>query len=156
MQTRIKSYTFAISEPYQAGTIITKGEAQALNTLRLENIANNMRELVNREITLAGAELLSKETLAALQAKFTEYDHGYQFLEKSSPRFKPGDIDQEARVIARERVEAQLRQIGSTLDEERMEAAIAENEKLPGVQEEARLRVSARRRVISDGLESLV
>lgn len=156
MQTLIKGYTFSLTEPFHPGTVITKGEAQALNKLRVENIANNLRELVNKAVaTLEPGEMLSQEKLAEIQAEITRYDLGYQFLERHSPRTRLGAIEQEARAVARERIEAQARRDGAELTEEQIEQLVGETEGLPAVQEEARLRVSARRRVTSEGLDSL-
>lgn len=156
MQTRIKGYTFTISEPFQSGTIITKGEAQALNDLRVENIANNLRKLVNDQVALlAPGAQLSETVLAELQAKFTEYDQNYRFLEKHVPRPRLGDIEEEARALARERAEEQARQAGQVLTEEELEALGAEMEKLPAIREEARERVAAKRRVLAEAIEDL-
>lgn len=156
MQTIIKGYTFNISEPFQAGTIITKGEAQALNNLRTENIANNLRKLVNDQLALLQpGEMIPSPVLEEIQSQITRYDHGYTFVEKHTPKLRLGDIEAEAREIARERVEAQLRRIGSTLEPEKMEEAISANALFPTVLEEARERVAVKRRVASEGLDTL-
>lgn len=157
MQIRIKSYTFHLSTPYQAGTVITKGEAQALNNLRVENIQNNLRKLVTDACAgLAQDELLSPQTLAEIQAKFTEYDSKYQFAEKIGLKARLGEIEEEAREVARERVEASFRHDGSALPaEDIVELMVIDQAELPNIKEEARMRVSARRRVFSEGLDSL-
>lgn len=156
MQTRIKGYTFTLSEPFQAGTVITKGEAQALNDLRVENIANNLRKLVNDELALLPeGTMIAQHRLDEIQARIGEYDRGYQFLEKHTPRDRPGDIEREARAIAQDRVEQQVRAAEASLSEEQLEAAVAEMEKLPSVREEARERVAARRRGLAESLADL-
>lgn len=157
MQIRIKGYTFTLSEPFSAGVVITKGEAQALNALRAENIQNNLRELVNAELAVLGhGELIPAGKLVEIQSKLTSYDQGYQFVEKHSSKLRIGDIEVEARAIALERVEEQLRVaehdplVGEELD--RQVAAMAG---LPSVIEEARVRVAAKRRALNDGLADL-
>lgn len=157
MQIRIKSYTFTLSEPFQQGTIITKGEAQAMNNLRAENIQNNLRKHVNDAVAALGKDdLLAPEVLADLRAKFAEADRTYKFLEKHSPKERLGDIEEEARTVARERVEAAFRQSGEELPStDLLELMIKDQAKLPSIEEEARLRVSARRRAVGAGLDSL-
>lgn len=161
MHTRIAGYTFTISEPFQAGTVITKGEAQALNTLRLENIANNLRKLIAKAqagLSPADDGIIPAQVLEAIQAEITQYDLAYQFLEKNNSRSKLGDIEEEARVIARERIEAMARQEGLSeppYSVEQLDQLVLEQAELPAIKEEARMRVSARRRVLGEGLESL-
>lgn len=157
MHIRIKGYTFQITEPFQAGTVLTKGEAQALNGLRAENIQNNLREIVGEETAKLGqGELLPQGTLDSLQLRLTSYDLGYQFVEKHTPRPRKGDIEAEARSIAEEQVASQYRQAGViawTL--EALEADISTMEKLPAVLEEARARVTAKRAAMQGNIEDL-
>lgn len=155
MQTRLKGYTFTLSEPFREGTVITKGEAQALNGLRTENLANNLRKLVNEAIAeLAEGEQISEARLGEIQAKISLADQNYQFLERSSLRLKVGDIEQEARAIAQERVEAAYRAREEELDDE-FERLVALQEQLPAVREEARERVAARRSALAESLSDL-
>ncbi len=158
MQITIKSYTFHLSAPYSAGTVITAGEAQALNNLRAENIQNNLRRFVNEAVDrLQERELLAPEVLAELQARFDKYDREYQFLERGTSRPRLGDLESEALLVARERIEAAFRRDGDPLPaDDLLEAMVAKQAGLPAVKEEARLRVIARRQVTAGGLESLV
>ncbi len=157
MQIRIKGYTFNLSEPFQPGTVITKGEAQALNDLRSENIQNNTRKLVaEATATLAEGELLSQDTLAQIQSKITQYDQGYSFLEKHQPRPRVGDIEAEARQVALEIVEAAARREGITLSESELEQHVAQRATLPLVIEAARDRVAVKRRAMAGGLDALI
>ncbi len=151
MQIRIRSYSFNITEPFQAGTVISKAEAQALCDLRAENIQNNTRRWV-AELTdsLAPGQLLPQATLDALQARITEYDLQYQFGEKNG-RPRIGELEKVARQVARERLEA----AGHPSDLEGYEDLVDEQSKLPAVMEEARERVAATRKVLSEGLEGL-
>lgn len=144
MQIRIKGYTFRLSEPFQPGTVITKAEAQALNDLRAENIQNNFRKLVNAATAgLPPEHLLEQDAIRQLQEKLTEYDVGYQFLEKPGTRARLGDIEAEARVIAKGR------------EESATETRLSELAETEEVLEEARKRVMARRRALSGGLADL-
>jgi len=153
MKIRIKGYTFTLSEPFQAGTVINKAEAQALNSLRSENIQNNLRSMVEKAgAGLGPNELIPTETLVEIQAKLTEYDLAYQFAEKKQPRSRLGDIEEEARVIARERVQIELNRDelgGASWTEEQIEFQVNQYAELPAVIEEARQRVQARRSALS-------
>lgn len=156
MQVRIKGYTFQLSEPFEAGGVLTKGEAQALNSLKAENVSNNLRKLVSDAVAgLPEGELLAEDTIAGIQATITNYDLAYQFPEKHQPRLRVGDIEAEARAIAEARVDSKVRNTGAELSPETRELLVAEMSELPAVVEEARLVVTARRRAISGGLDSL-
>lgn len=154
--TRIKGYTFHISDPFHPGTVITKGEAQALNELRVENIANNLRGMVARALEgLAPGELLSQEKLAELQTAITRYDHGYVFVEKQQLRPRLGDLETEALAVGREVVLAALRREGVEVDEEEIDRLTEQKASDPQVQATARERVAAKRRALSGGLDTL-
>lgn len=156
MQIRIKGYTFQLSAPFVEGTVLTKAEAQALNDLRAENIQNNIRRMISDATArLPEGELLPQAELDELQSKLTQYDLSYQFVEKHQPRPRIGDIEAEARAVAKERAEAELRQLGTEAGEGELEQMISEMERLPAVLEEARQRVSARRLAIAGSLSDL-
>lgn len=158
MQTvRIKGYPFQFSTPFQAGSVLTKGEAQALNQLRIENLTNNLREEVNKALgVLAEGQLLSAETLAELQAKFTKYDQRYAFVEKHTPRPRRGLLEAETLLVAAERVDAEARAAGRELAPDQREALIEEFARLPAVQEEARDRAGAKQQALKDSLQDLL
>lgn len=158
LTVRIKGYSFQLSAPYREGTVLTRGEAQAMNSLRTENIQNNVRKLIiDATAELLPGQLLSQETLEALQAKITQYDRNYTFQEKHTPKPRVGEIEQETLTVAQERVESGLR----AADKEEL-IGTAEYERLvqiqldlPAVLEEARARVAARRQVLSESLSDL-
>ena len=155
MQIQIKGYGFQLSEPFQPGTVITKAEAQALNDLRAENIQNNLRKMVALACEgLAPGQLLAQDVLAGIQTKLTEYDRSYQFVEKRT-RSRVSDIEAETRQVARERVEAGLRRTASSATPAQLEELVLRTMELPGVIEEARDRVAARRRALSGSLADL-
>lgn len=156
MQIRIKSYEFHLTEPFTPGTVITRGEAQALNGLRAENIQDAVRKLVNQEIErLQPDELIPADRLETLREKISAYDREYKFTERHNGRVKLGSIEAEARQVARERVEAAASRLELDLSSEELERQIALHEKLPSVEEEARQRVQATRRVLNEGLSDL-
>lgn len=158
MKIRTSGYTFVISEPFQAGTIITAAEAKALNDLRAENIQNNTRRLVQQASAgLSQGQLLAQEVLDQIQTRITEYDLGYSFEQKAaSARNRLGDIEAEARDIAREQVEEAMRQAGAGApDEPEFQRLIAETAALPQIIAAARDRVAAKRRAVSGVLEDL-
>ncbi len=155
MQIRINGYTFELTSPYAEGSVLTSGEAKAFNNLRAENIQNNFRSKVNEAVSgLPTGELLSASALAELQAGLSAYDLAYKFNEKQA-RSRVGDIEAEARAIARERTLAQAAQDGLTLTEAILAQVVSEMEKIPSVLDEARLRVQAKRSALSAGMESL-
>ena len=157
MDIRIKGYQFRLRAPFEAGSVLTKGEAQALNNLRAENIQDNIRKAVSDACAvLAPGELLPPAELSRLQDLISKYDQGYQFLEKHTPKPRKGELELELRAVAEERARVQFRQAGMEPAEAELEAAIAEMEQLPAVQDEARARVSARRRVAASALEDLI
>jgi hypothetical protein len=157
MQIRIRSYPFTLAEPFRAGTVLTKGEAQALNALRAENIRNNVARVVHEAIAvLPEGTLLASETLAQLQARITQYDLSYQFLERHEPKARPGAIEAEARAIAQDGVLARRRQAGETLEGPEAEAEIDFASQSDAVLALARARVEARARVSASALEELL
>lgn len=158
MQTvRIKGYPFQFSTPFQAGTVLTKGEAQALNQLRLENVTNNLRDEVKKQVELLeDGELLSTAALTELQTRFTKYDREYQFLEKHIPRPRKGLLETEAMLVASERVDVEAAQSGRELSDEERTALVKELVLLPAVLEEARERAGARQAALRSSLSDLL
>lgn len=155
MHFRIKGYTFQLASPYSEGHRLTAGEAQALNDLRTENIQNNFRPHVNSQVEKLGpGELLAQSVLDALQAKLATYDSSYKFNEKAT-RNRIGDIEAEAKIVAREKLAAESQSSEAQFSDDQIEALLAEWANLPAVIEEARIRVQARRSALTGGMESL-
>lgn len=149
LQIRISGYQFEVTEPYEPGRAINLGEAQALNQLRSENIMDNLRKVVReRQDLLPSGHLLSQQDLGELQAIISKYDSAYQFAEKHRPRPKLGAIEFEARRVALERAEAQIRQLGRDASPEEIESRVVALLADPSIQDEARRRVAAQRRVV--------
>lgn len=156
MQVRIKGYSFSIAEPYSEGHTLTRGEAQALNGVRAENVRNNLKKLVDEAQTLAGDRLLSPGELAQIQSRFTEYDAGYSFEERRAQAPRRGDLEIAAREIATEVVDARARQEGLDLTPEDREVFIEQVAQDPGVLEQAHQRATAKRQALADSLADLI
>ena len=143
MQIRLKSYSFQLSAPYSAGTVLTAAEAQALNSLRAENISNAMRKLADRQIALlAEGQLLSDQQLAELQRQISAYDAKYQFISKHEPTSKRGALDNMIREVAQEEV------LGLEIESDESEQQIESLSALPRIQAEARKRLAERQQIV--------
>ena len=87
MKITVQGHSFDISETYSEGHTCNAVEAQALNALRGENIANNQRKTVQAKIDEmpkgkndAGEEVpgqLTDKAIKELQAAIAEYDGIY-------------------------------------------------------------------------------
>ena len=157
MQIQIRHYEFDLSSPYSPGKPMTKGEAQALNSLRAERIRSQGAKLFAR-LAPDGAILIPTHE-ALLRGKIEELDRDYQFpLDKQASRPKSGTIESEAQFIAREQAEEWAR--GCNADampkEEEIERVAVERATMPSVLDEARRRVEARRRIVASSLAELL
>lgn len=157
MQIRIRQYTFTLSEPYRAGHVINAAEAQAMNSLRAENVRNNMAKVVGDELAvLADGKLLSAEQQAELQARITDYDGKYQFVERHRPAAGLGPIEKEALTIAEERVRARFAQAGDLPDELRIRNETLAEATTAEVQELARRAVGLRLSIAQNAADDLM
>lgn len=157
MQIRIKQYTFLLDEPYTEGTVLTAGEAQALNALRAENVRNNVSKLVDNELAvLAKGELLPKEVLEGLQQQITVYSRAYRFLARHQPGNRPGALEAECQIVAQTQVTAALAAGNEVLTVEELRTRVAEVALSDGVQDQARKNLEARNRVAERALEDLI
>lgn len=80
MQTHdvtIAGHIFAVPLRYEAGHVITEGEASALNQTLCENVRNNLAPKLKKEQEALG-EGNGLDT-AAWQTKVTEYGQAYEF-----------------------------------------------------------------------------
>lgn len=102
MKTKvIAGVSFEISEPFNAGDVLTEATAKALNQLRSENIGNNVREKV-KELTEAGK-------IDEAKALVAEKDAGYEFtLASVAASAKLDPYEREARSLAKEIVKTLL------------------------------------------------
>lgn len=155
MQIRIRQYTFTLSEPYRAGHVINAAEAQAMNSLRAENVRNNMAKVVGDELAvLPEGTLLSASAQAELQARITDYDGKYQFVERHRPAAGLGPIEKEALTIAEERVRA--RYAGDLPDELRIRNETLAEATTSEVQELARRAVGLRLSIAQNAADDLM
>lgn len=154
MQIRIKQYQFEIEEPFAEGHKLTKGEAQALNVLRAENLRNSATKQL--ELLGFGRDLLPAGDLEAFRQKVRELDQAYRFksYEKvGKPR--PGPLEAEELEVAKEQLELRARAEGREISEEELEKKALEWKSLPSVQAEARRRLEQKNKVLADSLKDL-
>lgn len=96
MKTKvIAGVSFEISEPHNAGDVLTEAQAKALNQLRSENIGNNLREKI-KELTEAGQV---DEAKALVAKKDAEYEFTLASVAASA---KLDPVEREARNLAKE------------------------------------------------------
>lgn len=101
----IAGTAFELSQPYEAGHVVTEAEARALNQVRSENIGNNLREKVK--------ELLEAGDAAGAQALVAEKDQSYIFsFSVGGGSIKLDPIETEARKIAKEFIKKSLAETG--------------------------------------------
>lgn len=157
VQVRIRGYQFTLSAPYAVGQRMGEAEVQQLNDLRADNIRNNLTKPVVEEISkLQPGAMLSPEALASLQARVSDYDSKYQLQLKHQARPRVGQIEAEARLIAEERLDAQLREAGLDAASVDYPGLLAEMISVPTVQELARERVQAKAQVLQHNLGDLL
>lgn len=155
----IKGFQFEISAPYQPLHQLTPGEAQALNSLRAENIRNNVAKLVNDAIAEQpeGLELTLPESIVAeIQAKITSFDSNYVFKPRHEPKPRPGPIDDMIRQVARERARAIIVAELGIIDAERVAELALQLVNNEEIRDEAARRASHLAKVANSGLEDLL
>ncbi len=153
---RCQQYSFSISDPFLPGHPLSPEEAQALNSLRAENIRNNLAKQVQKATEgLSAGELLSASEMEKLQELAARYDREYSFGSRRTYH-REGPIEAEAKLVARARVTAGARAAGQQLSVEDLERLVGEMAGYPDVMEEARKRVGENQRVASGALESLL
>lgn len=106
---------FPLINPYEAGHILTDGEASALNQLRHENVRNNSAKMVK---DWTGSE-------DELAAKIAEYDAGYQFNVRAAGEGRePADpVGREALSLAKLAIKSALEKAGQKASAEQISAA---------------------------------
>lgn len=156
MQFRIKGYLFEVPDIYSAGYVLTRGEAQALNQLRGENVQDNLRKNILAELgCLAPGEILAGEAYARLQKAVVDYAGRFVFKERHVSK-KAGILDGEILAVALEKVAAEAQREGRELSEGERQALASEWESLPEVIEEARRRLRAKQEAAQENLMGLL
>lgn len=110
----ISGLTFEVAAPYVEGHAITAAEANALNQMRKENIANNTRKRVN-ELKGDADEFTDDQTEQAA-AIVAEVDAEYVFTMSSGGSSRSRDpFEIECTRLAREYVNGKIQEQGSTI-----------------------------------------
>lgn len=110
----INGLSFSISQPYEAGHVLTDIEARVLNQTRSENVGNNVRQRIKD--MLEGTDTVPQASEAEIQAYVTQFDADYEFKTASEGgRTSRDPYETEARKIAKELVKVSLAAKGRKL-----------------------------------------
>lgn len=110
----INGISFPISQPYEAGHVLTELEAKVLNQTRSENVGNNVRAKIKEMLEPEDGSAPTPES--EIQAYVAEVDAGYVFRSVSEGTGRTVDpYEREATKIARELIKAQLADKGRKL-----------------------------------------
>ena len=159
MHFSISHYSFELSEPYEAGGVLTLGEAQALNALRAENIREMVRRSFAGYIAQHGdAEgLLSPEGILDFQREVETIDSLYQFKARvTKPRPRNGTLEAEIRLVAEEAVGSLVRARGLDLSPSMFDAQVRGFSVREDIQAEARRRLSARLKATRESIDDIL
>lgn len=139
---------FSLRNPYEAGHVLTEGEASALNQLRHENVRNNSAKMV-KDWTGDADELA---------IKVDDYDAKYEFnvRQPGEAREAADPITTEARNLAKAAIKAALEKAGQKADakaiSEAANALLAHPEKGPKFRQVAEDRVNERKRLAEQAM----
>lgn len=141
-----------IDDIYSTGHTLNEAEALALNQKRREHIMTNLRLVAKRELAAPGAD--QDAVVAKLTVQFADYSTNYKFSERVETE-KPDPAQVEARRIARQLLEADLRKQGinpRTVEDmdERISALI---EAKPQLLETAQRRIEELRKIAEETLD---
>ena len=124
MQIRVQGIIFDISAPYREGHKLSAAEAGALNQMRAENVANNVRPTVKKvtqelwgQDSLPVDRTVPKELFRKLQDRVTSYDKKYHFGMSGTRSTDP--IVAMANKLARDAVARRIKSEGMTVKEYR-------------------------------------
>jgi hypothetical protein len=110
----INGISFMISQPYEAGHVLTDIEARVLNQTRSENVGNNVRQRIKD--MQEGTDTVPQADEATIIAYVTEFDAAYEFKSASEGgRTSRDPYETEARKIAKELVKTSLAAKGRKL-----------------------------------------
>jgi hypothetical protein len=97
MQIKVLHYTFTLSEPYQPGHQLTLGEAQALNSLRTDQIrAKGARLVARAQVPFGQGQILPQPILDSVRSSISQLDLAFEFKPHptvSPPTPKPGTLE---------------------------------------------------------------
>jgi hypothetical protein len=137
----IAGVELSVPQPFAEGHTLTAGEASALNQTFAENVRNNLaskaKDKTDKEGKVTAGTPITQEMVDA-------YAAGYEFGVRaagggSESRLSP--VEREARRIAREKVEAKLREKGAKVSKENKDALIAQLAERPEIVKMAERRV---------------
>lgn len=154
----IQGVTFAATQPYAEGHVVTEAEAKALNQVRAENLRNNFASKV--KAAKGDAESLTDAQIAELSAEFAEYDASYVFTLASvgGGKRETDPVAVEARRLAKAAIAAMLSDKGRKLkdiDKDKLDAAIATLADSERIQKLAKKAVEDRRKAAEADLSSI-
>lgn len=110
----VQGMSMPVMQPYAAGHQVSEAEAKALNQVRAENVANNLRKHFKQMIEDAGGES-TPEVEKAARKMFAEYDKQYEFtLATASGASTLSPLEKECRRLARGLISDKLREAGVT------------------------------------------
>lgn len=161
---KIQGLIFIFTQRYAKGHVLTADEAAVLNQTLGENLRNNFANEVRKALealpTPAEGEppaALAPETIAALEARFADYQASYVF---KGPRSGPGPMDpleRETRKVAAALLRAKLAEHGhKTPPKEQFDELVERIATTrPEVRAEAQRRLEAAKSAGTDILEGL-
>lgn len=123
---------------------LTPAEIQALESLRAENIRNNLAKAEKARLARGGTRLT--------QAEVDDYAASYQFEQREPSAWRRSPVDEEVRGLAELRAASQGLDEGS-LEWDELVQALCQN---PALRSEARERVQAKRALLERQLDELV
>lgn len=163
-QVTIAGESFEIAAPYAAGHQLNEAEASVLNQTYLENIRNNAAGRIKAAKEKNGADFSldapiggeGEDAGKTLRQVIAEYASTYEFGVRVARNSEPADpVEREARVIAREAINAKLKASNvkrKDIADEAYEQALVKLAASENVMAEARRRVEARNSI---GLDEL-
>jgi hypothetical protein len=135
----INGSQFTVPQPFAEGHVCSTGEASSLNQTLKENARNNLAPK---------ADLTQEQVDAYVQA--------YEFGAIRSGGARVTDpVERKARQIAKNAIEAKLREKGVTMDKETLATRVTELASRPQIRKEAERQVKAEQTAASAGLEDL-
>jgi hypothetical protein len=163
----INGISFDISQPYEAGHVLTEIEAKVLNQTRSENVGNNVRQRI-KDMQEGGTDAFPEpQSEDAIRAYVADFDANYEFRTASEGAGKSRDpYEVEARKLARDLLKEHLAGSGRktnvtpegmTDDEwkDKVDTEIDRIASLPNVLAAAKKTVDAKRKQSASLLESL-
>lgn len=155
----IQGVPFNVSQPYEAGHVVTEAEAKALNQTRSENVRNNMAKAV-KDAKAEHGDTLNDDVLTSLSLAIAEYDKAYVFTLASvgGGRKSRDPVEVEAAKIARAAIMGKLKELGkkvADVDKDALAAKIAEIAGSAKVIKAAKKAIADRNALAADALDNL-